>query len=161
STGQEILTNKSTIQGAGNIGNGFMGLVNSGTILANQSNALVIDPSTAGFNNKATLNVSSGSTMSITGPANSFLNYNNATRTLTGGTYLVGGTLQIPGDITTNAATITLSATGAQIIDASSHNALATLTTNAAAGNFSLNGSNTLTTTAGSISNAGTFKVFS
>jgi YD repeat-containing protein len=32
-----VLTNASTIQGAGNIGNGSMGLINTGTILANQT----------------------------------------------------------------------------------------------------------------------------
>jgi hypothetical protein len=37
STGTEVLTNSSTIQAAGNIGNGFMGVVNKGTILANQT----------------------------------------------------------------------------------------------------------------------------
>src|SRR6267154_21519 len=36
----DTLTNQSTIQGAGHIGNGSMGLVNSGTINANQSSTL-------------------------------------------------------------------------------------------------------------------------
>ena len=44
STGDEVLTNKGTIEGSGNVGNGFMGLVNTGTILANQTTALTIDP---------------------------------------------------------------------------------------------------------------------
>src|SRR6202011_4988352 len=46
--GTEVLTNKSTIQGAGNIGNGLLGLVNAGTIIANQPTELFIKPNAAG-----------------------------------------------------------------------------------------------------------------
>src|SRR5258706_11645221 len=42
------LTNAGTIQGAGHIGNGSMGLVNSGTINANQSSGLIIQDKAAG-----------------------------------------------------------------------------------------------------------------
>src|SRR5208282_5251744 len=43
--GADTLTNQETIQGAGIIGNASMTLVNSGTINANQSAGLTIDPS--------------------------------------------------------------------------------------------------------------------
>src|SRR4029077_17829809 len=46
-SGVEILTQGAshTIQGAGQVGAGFMGLINNGVIDANLSNALTIDPS--------------------------------------------------------------------------------------------------------------------
>ena len=58
----DVLTNSITIQGSGNIGNGAMGLVNTKAITANQSTALIIDTSSAGFNNTGTLTVNSGDT---------------------------------------------------------------------------------------------------
>jgi len=85
----DVLTSANTIEGSGNIGGGKMGFVNTGTVLANQSTPLIIDPSSSGFNNKGTLNVSAGDTLQITGPANSFLNYSSSTHTLTAGTHLV------------------------------------------------------------------------
>jgi hypothetical protein len=67
-----VLTNASTIQGAGNIGSGSMGLINSGTILAN-AGALTIDVNSSGFTNSGSLIVNSRSSINIIGPsANSF-----------------------------------------------------------------------------------------
>ena len=58
--GSYVLTNQNnTIQGAGNIGEGQMGLVNGGTILSNGS-GLTIQPGSAGFTNNGTLQVASG-----------------------------------------------------------------------------------------------------
>ena len=152
STGQEVLTNNSTIQGSGNIGNGSLGLINNGLISANQSTPLLIDASSAGFSNPGTLQTSAGSTLDITGP---FSNFSGTT--LTGGKYLESGTLQFTGaDIVTNAATISLTGTSSAIVDQSGNNALANFTTNAAAGKFTLAGSQNLLTNAGSFSNAGT-----
>src|SRR3984893_13191917 len=48
----DTLTNQETIQGAGNIGYGRLTLVNSGTINANQTTMLIIQPSSTGFNNQ-------------------------------------------------------------------------------------------------------------
>ena len=155
----DVLTSSNTIQGSGNIGNGQMGLVNTGTILANQSSLLEIDVSTAGFDNKGTLTVNNSDTLEITGAANSFANFNSGTGALTGGTYVVNGTLKFDGaNIVTNAATITLSGTTAAIIDQNGKNALANFATNASTGSFTLAGNHSLTTT-GAFSNAGILKI--
>ncbi len=151
STGQEVLTNNITIQGSGDIGHGSMGLINNGLLFANQSTALIIDASSAGFSNTGTLETSAGSTLNITGP---FSNFSGTT--LTGGKYLESGTLEFTGaDIVTNAATITLTGPSSAIVDQNGNNALAGFTTNASAGKFTLAGSQNLTTSAGSFTNAG------
>jgi len=155
----DVLTSSNTIQGSGNIGNGQMGLVNTGTILANQSSLLEIDVSSAGFDNKGTLTVNNSDTLEITGAANSFANFNSGTGALTGGTYAVNGTLKFDGaNIVTNAATITLSGTTAAITDQNGKNALANFATNASTGSFTLAGNHSLTTT-GAFSNAGFLKI--
>lgn len=155
STGNEVLTNQSTIQGAGNIGRDFMGLVNKGTILANQATPLTIETNSQAFNNMGILSVAKGSILDITvGP---FLNFSGTT--LTGGTYRVTGTLQFDNaNIVTNAANITPTGASSQIIDQSSRNALASFATNAAPGRFTLAGNQNLNTSAG-FSNAGTLSV--
>src|SRR5712692_69191 len=66
STGNEILTNKQTIQGAGNIGAGFLTLTNQGTVDANLGlgqNALIIQPGSGGVTNTGTLEATNGSTL--------------------------------------------------------------------------------------------------
>ena len=116
----DVLTNASTIQGSGNLGNGAMGVVNTKTITANQSTPLIIDTSSAGFNNTGTLTVRKGDTLQIKGGA--FANLSGTT--LTGGTYSVSGTLlyNSTSDIVTNAASITLTGASAQIINQSGGN---------------------------------------
>ena len=141
SVGGDVLVNYNTISGYGMIGDGSMGLVNNGIILASvKNNELIIDPSSAGFNNQGTLEVDSpgappskGAILQITGPANSFLNFNANTGTLTAGSYLIdGGTLEFDGaNIVTNDASITLSGKYAKIIDQNGNNGLA---------NFAVNG---------------------
>ena len=79
-----LTTNLETIQGAGNIGNGSMGFVNGGTVIANQTIPLIIQPSSTGFNNKGTLSVSSSDLMHVEGAAGTFANFTGST--LTGGT---------------------------------------------------------------------------
>ena len=154
STGSEVLTNASTIQGSGNLGNGFMGLVNQGLILANQSTPLIINAS-AGFNNAGTLESAAGSLLQITGP---FSNFSGTT--LTGGKYVVDGTLQFTGaNIVTNAASITLAGPSAQIVNEGNVNALTNFTTNTASGKFTLSGGQALTTSAGTFTNAGTLTI--
>jgi hypothetical protein len=153
-----LINSGNTIQGAGVIAN--VGVVNSGTILANQSTPLVIAPSALGLNNKGTLSANAGSTLQITGTnGGSLLNFSGTT--LTGGTYVAGGTLQFGGSgtsIVTNAANITLSGSSSQIIDLSGGNVLANFAANAAAGSFTLTGGRNFTTK-GNFTNNGTLGV--
>src|SRR5208282_2075445 len=59
------LTNvNNTLQGTGQIGNGSLVVVNSGTILANAANALVLNPAGA-FTNSGTMQANSGSTLNV------------------------------------------------------------------------------------------------
>jgi hypothetical protein len=155
-TASVVLTNKKNIVGSGNIGNGSMGLVNSSTgkITSAASKApLTIQVSSTGFQNNGTLVVEKGSTLSITGAANSFLNFNSSNGTLTGGTYLVTGTLQFDNaNIVTNAVNITLTGTTSVIEDQNSNSGLANFATND--GSFTLVGNRNFTTL-GAFSNAG------
>lgn len=140
------LTNKSTIEGAGTIGESDpMGITNSGMIIANQSSPLNISPDPVlGFFNTGTLIVNSGSTMNIT---NLFKNFSNGS--LAAGTYSLAGTLSFPNAaIKGNSANLTLTGPGAQILDyISSNNALKTLATNNTTGVLSLQSGATVTTT--------------
>ncbi|HEV3278907.1 MAG TPA: hypothetical protein VG860_19070, partial [Terriglobia bacterium] len=77
------LVNQETIEGAGNIGQGNLGVTNSGTIDANVSGqGIGINPGGAGLNNTGTLIVGSGATMDV---YNTLLNLSGTT--LTGGVY--------------------------------------------------------------------------
>jgi hypothetical protein len=89
STGKEILTNASTIEGAGNIGNDFMGLVNTGTIFANNG-TLTIFPDSKNFKNSGKLIVNSGSTMNINGPTATSFNTSGTVTINSGGSLTVG-----------------------------------------------------------------------
>jgi len=156
--GTEVLTSNNTIQGAGNIGDGLMGLVNNGTIIASQSsNPLFVDVSSKGFTNHGTLSVSSGDLMHVEG--GSFTNFSGST--LTGGTYNVSGTLEVDqlgssgGEIVTNAANIILNGTGSSLVDAAGLDALTKLNANSTAGSgFTITGSRNFTT-AGNFTNNG------
>jgi fibronectin-binding autotransporter adhesin len=150
--GTGILTNgANTIEGEGNIGNGQIGLINTGSILANQTKSgttpstLYIDTSSAGFSNSSgtkngTLNVSAKNTIDIEGGP--FTNYSSGT--LTGGTYLVAGTLEFNAGgvgIVTNDAAITLSSATAEIRDTSNNsNMLTVFADNGTKGTFTVNG---------------------
>ena len=158
--GADVLTNKTTIQGAGQIGLGLTGLVNNGTIIANQSAGLVISTNSVGLSNTGTLSVTSGNTMRVTGGP--FLNFSGGT--LTGGSYVVGGTLKIDelgttgGEITTDAANITLTGASSSFIDSASLDALSNLNTIAAGGGFTVTGGRNFTTV-GNFTNNGTLTV--
>jgi len=92
SNSSNVLTNSSTITGGGSIGNQNMGLVNNGTIISTDSVVgLNINAGAAGFNNTGTLETSGSGRLYIVGSANSFLNYNGTTNTLSGGTYTANG----------------------------------------------------------------------
>ena len=155
----DVLTSATTIEGSGTIGG--MGFLNKGTVLANQSTPLVISPSSNGFSNQGTLSVDRGDTLQITGPAGSFFNYNSTTSTLTGGTYLVSGRLEfgVTGNtITTDAAKITLSGSGAKIIDPSGGNIIAPLATISTGCLFDITGGANFTTE-GNFTNNGSLTV--
>ncbi len=166
-TSGSTLTSSATIQGSGNLGNAAIGLVNDGTIGANQSVPLVIDPSSSGkFQNQGTLQVDAGSALQITGSSGGFRNLNSTTGALTGGTYNVTGTLELStpnsqsNNIVTDAASITLTGTSSEILNQSNGNALATLASITNKGSFTLAGNQSFTS-AGAISNAGAVKVSS
>jgi hypothetical protein len=159
SASADTLTNQETIQGAGNIGDGQMTLVNSGTIIANQPTPLIIDAN-GGFNNTGTLSVATGSTLQIT-TNTPFQNFSGTT--LTGGSYNVGGTLQfgVSGtSLVTNAANITLTGSTSQIIDSAGNNVLKNFANNALGASFTLAGGRNFTT-AGNFTNNGTLAVAS
>ena len=163
------LTNTSnTIEGSGIIGNGSLTLVNSagGTLFANVSGATLLINGSGKITNKGTMEVASGSTMHITN--GSFTNF--AGTTLTGGTYNISGTLEIDelgstgGEIVTNAAKIILNGKSSNFIDSAGLNALSNLTTNAAAGGFTLSGGQNFTTNSsdaahGNFTNSGSLTV--
>jgi hypothetical protein len=123
-----VFTNQSTIQGGGMIGPHFT------------------------FTNNGTLRVPAANTLNINAPFTNF-----SVSTLTGGTYVVAGTLQFTNaSITTNAAKITLSGSKAQVVNQSSVNALTNLATNTSKGAFTVTASQQFTTTlSNSFGNAG------
>jgi fibronectin-binding autotransporter adhesin len=148
------LTNANTIEGAGTISN--LGIVNTGTIEANQSTPLIILPSSTGLNNEGTLTVSAGDTMEVgTSTGGALLNYSGTT--LTGGTYAVGGTLEFGASgtsIVTDAANISLTGSAAKIVDFAGQNVLTDLATITSAGSLTIS-SGANFTTAGNFTNDG------
>jgi len=157
------LTNAETIQGSGTISN--LKITDTGTIKANQSTPLIILPTSGGLTvsgTKGTLTVGSGDTMQIgTSAGGALTNFSGTT--LTGGIYNVSGTLQFGASgtsIATNAANITLTGAGAQIIDFGSNNVLAGFATNASTGSFTL-GAGRNFTTSGNFTNNGTLTISS
>ncbi len=115
-------------------------VVNTGTI-AKTAGTGVSTVTAALDNTGGTLDVETG-----TLDATALVNYNGATHTLTGGTYLVAGTLRIPSvDIQTNAAKIVLDGAASGIVDRNNPalDGLRDFATNAAAGDFTIkNGRN-------------------
>ena len=151
----DILTNANTIEGAVNINN--VGLVNTGTIetLVHQVNELVINASSAGFNNQGTVEAATGTTLDINNASGQFLNFTGTT--LAGGTYIVDGTLEFDGaNIVTNNASITLSGATSKIISPTNTNALSGFATNN--GTFAIASGRNFTT-ASNFTNNGTLNV--
>src|SRR4029077_5115587 len=146
--GTDVLTNQETIQGAGSLGNGQTTLVNSGTINANQSTALIIqDGSGAVATNTGTLEATAGGTLRL----------QSTTFTNTGGTISANGsTLQVNSS-TLNGGAVTL--TGASTLQLNTGTIQGGTLTNSATGTIELvSGTNTL---GGTINNSagGTFKL--
>jgi hypothetical protein len=167
--GTGTLTNQETIEGEGNIGDGQIGLVNTGSILANETgthtpSTLFIDTNSSGFSNSSgakngILNVSAKNTIIIEGgPFNNF-----SGGTLTGGEYLVSGELEFNAGsatgIVTNNATITLTGATAEILNTfNSTNALTSFATNGAGATFGLAGGAKFVTS-GNFTNNGTLNI--
>jgi len=159
----DVLTNAETIQGAGHIGNGQMGLVNSGTINANASNNLIINVSSANFNNTGTIEAAGG-TLTIQGPgATFFTNDNQTTNTLTGGTYIANGSniqwAAGSGGIKTLSANVVEENGGQLFNTTNSTNALAGVTSITSTGALTIGG--VPFTDAGSFSSAGSLTLLS
>jgi hypothetical protein len=157
----DILTNQETIQGAGNVGNGQMGLVNSGTINANASSNILINVSSSNFNNTGTIEATGG-TLTIQGPGTTFFtNDNQTTNTLTGGTYIANGNniqwAAGSGGIKTLSANVTEQSGGQLFNTTNSTNALAGLTTITSTGALTIGG--VAFADAGSFSNAGSLTI--
>ncbi len=157
-TGTDTLTNKETISGAGHIGNGQLTLVNSGTINANQAAGMTIQAN-GGVTNSGTLQVAAADTMHVLGGP--FTNFSGST--LTGGTYTVGGTMQIDqfgttgGEIVTDAAKIALTGAAAKFVDAAGKDVTTNIATITSAGAFSISGRTY--TTVGNLTNNGALTV--
>src|SRR5579863_10021054 len=161
----DVLTNSGTIQGAGNIGNGGMGLVNSGTIIANATGNLLINVSNQNFSNTGTIEAV-GATLTIEGPGVTFLtNDNQSTATLTGGTYIANGSNiewnAGANNITTLAAKVTEEGGGELFNTCTAtgcnSNMLAGLTSITSAGALTIGG--LAFTDAGAFSNAGSLTI--
>ena len=154
-----VFTNANFLHGSGTISN--LAITNAKNITADQAAPLIILPSSAGLNNTGTLAVSAGSTMQIgTSAGGALVNFSG--NTLTGGEYAVSGTMQFGASgtvLATNAANISLSGAGAQMIDFGNNNMLLGFNNNATGGVFSVNSGAVLTTTAGNFTNSGTFTV--
>jgi hypothetical protein len=154
-TGSGIpFTNESTIEGAGSIGDSNpMPITNTGTIIANQSSPLIIQPNSTGFTNTGTLISNAGSTLNVHGTLTNLVK-----GTLTGGTYNAAGIIDLQASIVTNNSNLTLNGPGAQIYDAfDGVNALAGLTTNGKGTLILENGASLTTTT--NLSNKGTLTI--
>ena len=65
--GTEQFINESTIQGAGQIGAGMLAITNNGTITANQSAGLVLQPNAGGLTNTGIIRATSGGTLTFSG----------------------------------------------------------------------------------------------
>lgn len=149
SGGSFTLTNtNNTIQGYGTIGNGGLTVVNgaNGTLLANVSGQTLVVNGSGGLSNSGTMKATNGGTLQVTSPLSNF-----SGGALTGGTYAVNGTagvstLQLAslgnsgGEITVNAATITLDGKNANVnfVDNAGKNALSNLSNNQ--GNLNIEG---------------------
>ncbi len=154
--GNYILTNDTDhkILGSGWVGQNNMGIVNKGTITANNAAApLYINPNVNLLDNQGTLRAESGATLAV---LDGLKNYGS--NTLTGGTYYAAGTIKLPvaaTGIVTNAATIVLDGPSSAILRyADNTDALKGFATNAAAGDFTIKNGRDFTT-AGAFSNAG------
>jgi len=157
-----LTNNGNTIQGAGTIGPLTLTNGTKGSIIADQGYPLIISPGAGNtFTNSGTLSAGAPSepagTLEITG--GKFANFNLKTQTLKGGIYIVSGTLGFDNAaIVNNAANITLTGGGGQIVNQNGVNAFTGFNNNASTGKFTLaNGQNF--TTEGLFTNAGSLTI--
>jgi fibronectin-binding autotransporter adhesin len=166
------LINESTIQGGGLIGSNVGALsqnlnVNntaSGLIVANEAGQTLQIGGNGSTTNSGTFQANAGSTLEV---SNNFTNFNGGNATLTGGTYYAnGGTIQLNlggnsggGEITTNAANITLSGASATVQDLGGTNALSALATIATNSSLTLINGQQFATAAAAFTNNGTVTV--
>jgi hypothetical protein len=168
-TGGIVLTNEVINDGTiiANVPTGTNGLTllvdrvgniqNNGTIHATKGGVFNIGGGSCcgnPFTNAGTIIADAKSTVNLQN-ANPFGNLANGV--LTGGTYKVTGTLEIPGNITTNDAKITLTGKASQILNPST-NALVGFVTNASKGSFSVTAGQSFTS-AGTFTNQGAIVV--
>ena len=165
----DTLTNKETIQGAGQIGHGQMTLVNSGTINANSSSGMTIQAN-GGVTNTGTLEATSGATLALssTGVINNAggtISANTGTvqvtsSTVNGGTITLTGAslLQLNTGTIHGGSTITNSSTGTIEI-ASGTNVLGGTINNSAGGTFKIDNNATLELDGGTYSQLGTLQL--
>jgi hypothetical protein len=105
------------------------------------------------FTNTGSLSIDASSVFFV---SSSLTNFDSTSGTLSGGTYVVAGTLQFPGaNVTTDAANLTLDGSGpVQVLDQIGNNALTNLTAITATGSLTLQNGCVLTT-AGDLANLG------
>ena len=163
------VTNNSTLRGSFTLDLGYGNFINNGTLYAASGDTIFV---TGGYGswgnaystNNGTYRVDAGGTMAI----GELTNHDGATRTLTGGTYSVAGTLKLaddwaPASIVNNAANIIMDGPSASMLawfkyTGETSDALSGFNNNLAAGSFTLmNGANF--TAGGSFSNAGTVNI--
>ena len=148
SGGSYTLTNQSTIQGAGVIGNGGLTVINApgGLIDANTSGQTLTLNASGGVTNAGLLEATNGGTLAIN---NTTVNNSGANITANGGTVQVSGTTIQGGTLNTlNGGT--LEAVGTSTLDGSTQGAL-TLST----GSTYTGGTSTTTNVLGAIVNNG------
>ena len=165
-TGTASLVNvDNTIRGAGQIGVNQLQFTNSGTVQADQTQPLIIDPSASGVTNTGTLQATSGGLLrlqdgvftnaggTISIQAGSFGEVN--TSTINGGNVSVVGTGELRlNSGTINATAFTNSTTGL-IHTVSGTSTISGSLSNPLGGNVGIDNNTTLTFTAGSYANAG------
>lgn len=108
-SGSSVFINQNNfIQGVGEISGG--GMINRGVVFANSTGTLTLSPTSAGVLNEGTFAVNAGGTIDITGPNDSFLNYDRDANSLSGGIYQLraGGAIALHDIVITNSATILL-----------------------------------------------------
>jgi len=152
-TGTQIFTNvDNTIRGSGNIGLNLMSIINQGTIIADQSNVLRIDPNSDGFTNSGTLRAENGATLRIdpdpfTTSGFVFAEAGSIIRRIVAGYIQTAGSTIIDGALTLNAGqTVTLNGGvlgGSGQINAHVNNVAGTASPGSSAGTLTVNGNYT------------------
>jgi fibronectin-binding autotransporter adhesin len=145
-----VATSSFTIQNGRNFGTAAqVTLTNAGLLVTGAGSSFTVAGT---FANVGVLVIGAASTFTVTG---GFANFDGST--LSGGTYVITGTLRfVSADLRTNAATIVLDGPGSQIVDLSGTNALANFATNASVGSFTIqNGRNFATGPSVTFNNVG------